>query len=253
MPALGSRLTMPASMPSSRAMSCSTCRRSRLSRPVLEEVQRVLRPGGSVLAHLEVHSWTRLHRSFAFATSWMYRGYLLVYQIRARVRRARMRRGGPLYMHITSFEEHALMSELKRMGWAEYMLLKIPIGEAARAPRVYPGQTLARRDPIDRRLPPRRGRRPLAATSAVPSAGRRFRVRDPSDRGSNEATTGRSPAKARGSARPSSRGRPAPRGRRCRGCSPAAPSQAPPSMACAGSWTRSGSTKGVASALFCPQ
>ena len=41
-----------------------------------------------------------------------------------------MRRGGPLYMHITSFEEHALMSELKRMGWAEYMLLKIPIGEA---------------------------------------------------------------------------------------------------------------------------
>ena len=97
----------------------------------LEEMHRVVRPGGSVLAHAQIHSWTHLHRRFELATSWMYRGYRLAYDLRARIRRARMRRGGRPYMHITSLEQNALMRELKRMGWAEYALLTLPIGEAA--------------------------------------------------------------------------------------------------------------------------
>ena len=97
----------------------------------LEEMHRVLRPGGSVLAHTVVHSWPHLHRRFGLVTNWMYRGYCLAYEIRARIQRARMRRGGRPYMHVTSLEQNALMRELNRMGWAEYTLLTFPVGEAA--------------------------------------------------------------------------------------------------------------------------
>ena len=76
------------------------------------EIHRILRPGGSLFVHLQVHAFPQINRRFARLARRLYSGHFALASINAEIRR---RIGS--YMHSVSIEVPDLFAELDAIGF----------------------------------------------------------------------------------------------------------------------------------------
>ena len=94
---------------------------------------RVLRPGGSLCIHLQVHAFPPVNRAYS---RWARRGYgwfLKLSAVKAAVRRRAMRRGGAPYMHGISVERGDLLERLTVLGFHDLAVSTIRLSSNASA------------------------------------------------------------------------------------------------------------------------
>jgi len=83
------------------------------------EVFRVLKPGGTLMIHLPIHSFpTAVSLKFSALCDFLYRRLRFVTAARSAYQRLRMKRGGKPPMHGTSYDQASLYRTLRGMGYA---------------------------------------------------------------------------------------------------------------------------------------
>lgn len=82
------------------------------------EVFRVLKPGGTLMIHLPIHSFpTAVSLKFSALCDLLYRRLLFVSSVRSSYQRLRMKRGGTPPMHGTSYDQAVLYRALLGMRY----------------------------------------------------------------------------------------------------------------------------------------
>jgi SAM-dependent methyltransferase len=91
------------------------------------EIHRVLRPGGTFMVHLYLHSYPAVNPHYAMLARMAYNGYLLMAGVKAAIRRALMKLGGAAYMHGVSHEVQALDAGLREIGFGRVEFASFPV------------------------------------------------------------------------------------------------------------------------------
>lgn len=91
------------------------------------EIHRVLRPGGTFMIHMMLHSFPQANRSFSQLARTMYSGFLVLTDIKAIIKRAAMKMGASPYMHGVSYETGQLRVGLEKIGLARIEFAIFPV------------------------------------------------------------------------------------------------------------------------------
>lgn len=91
------------------------------------EVYRALRPGGTFMIHLYLHSYPEVNPHFTALARAAYGGFLLLAGAKAAIRRMLMKLGGAPYMHGVSHELRALHAGLREIGFDRVEFTIFPV------------------------------------------------------------------------------------------------------------------------------
>jgi SAM-dependent methyltransferase len=94
---------------------------------VFREIYRVLRPGGSFIVHLPMHSYPGLSCAFKAWNAASYAAYKALFNARALLWRAAMHFGARPYMNSISYEIGALHRDLRNLGFQRVEFMTFPV------------------------------------------------------------------------------------------------------------------------------
>lgn len=92
-----------------------------------KEIQRVLKPGGTMMIHLPLHDFPIVNKKFSNFVRFLYSLFLILTSVKGDIRRWQMRRGGEKYMHGISYEASHLYKQLQSFGFEKIEFVNFPM------------------------------------------------------------------------------------------------------------------------------
>ena len=92
-----------------------------------KEIQRVLKPGGTMMIHLPLHDFPTVNKKFSSLVRFLYSLFLISTSVKGDVRRWKMRRDGKKYMHGISYEASQLNKQLQSFGFEKIEFANFPM------------------------------------------------------------------------------------------------------------------------------
>ena len=88
-----------------------------------QESFRILKPGGSILAHVPIHIFPLMNRRFSRLAKSQYKVFLSLSSIKALIKRFQMRLGSKLYMHGVSIDQEIIFTGLDDIGYEDIEII----------------------------------------------------------------------------------------------------------------------------------